>query len=110
LGGLYVWVGRRAPLCEICTGVYFLFAFDGSGRVRGFSPLVVHKWGNASWTAADSRYFESRVAGRTMSGLEFDEGVDAVTTATISSSIIFDEIKQAHRVVESLLREGGLAD
>ena len=101
--GLYVWAGRRAPLCEICTGVYFLFAFDGNGRVRGFTPLLVHKWGNEPWTPADARHLGSRLAGRHMAGLAFDEEVDAVSSATISSSIIFDEIRQAYAAVEALL-------
>jgi len=102
---LYARAGRRAPLCEICSGAYFLFAFDGTGRILGFEPILVHKWGNTPWTDSDARFLEGRLAGQNVSTLHFDEEVDAVTSATISSAIIFDEIRQA-RTLLGMLRRG----
>jgi len=95
-------VGSRAPVCAVCHAVHFLFAFDARGRVLGFAPIQVTKWGNAEWTAEESAWFEARLRGRRMADLAFDENVDAVTTATISSSLIFNEIRRTAELLALL--------
>jgi thiol-disulfide isomerase/thioredoxin len=99
---LYARVARREPLCEICHGVYFMFAFDGRGLIRGFEPIFVGRWNNEPWTTADAVQFESRLKSRMVEDLVFDEKVDAVARATVSSAIIFDEIRRSTELLDRL--------
>lgn len=91
---LYASVASRQPVCEICHAVHFLFAFDAQGRVRGFEPIHVTKLNNEEWDPGENRFFESRLVHRAMGNLSFDAMTDAVTAATMSSALIFDEIRR----------------
>ncbi len=99
---LFARVGSRAPVCAVCHAVHFLFAFDRDGRVLGFAPIQVTKWGNEAWSDEEAARFEARLRGRRMGELTFDENVDAVATATISSSLIFDEIRRSAELLGQL--------
>ncbi len=97
---VYAVIASRQPVCEICHAVHFLFAFDAQGRVRGFEPIHVTKLNNDEWDPEENRFFESRLAGRPMENLSFDAETDAVTTATMSSALIFDEIRRTVNLLE----------
>ncbi len=99
---LFARVASRRPVCEVCEAVHFLFAFDDRGRVLGFEPIHVTKFGNEEWTEADSKFFESRLKGRKMTQLPFDPEVDAVSKATMSSALIFDEIRRTVKLLKLL--------
>ncbi len=101
---LYVRLATREPVCEVCHAVHFLFAFDAQGRVLGFEPVHVTKYGNEEWDDEDNRFFESRLAGRAMRGLAFDPEMDAVSMATMSSALIFDEVRRSADLVRLLPR------
>lgn len=101
---LYAAVGSRQPVCEVCHAVHFLYAFDATGRVRGFEPIHVTKLNNEEWDPEENRFLEARLLGRPMELLAFDAEVDAVTTATMSSALIFDEIRRAVELLENLKR------
>lgn len=101
---LYARLATREPVCEVCHAVHFLFAFDSKGRVLGFEPVHVTKYGNEEWDEDDNRFFEGRIAGRAMAGLRFDPDMDAVTMATMSSALIFDEVRRSADLVRLLPR------
>jgi hypothetical protein len=99
---LYVRSASRRPVCELCDPAHFMFAFDGEGRARGFSPIHITKYGNEEWTEHDVRFLEGRIKGRRIKDLSFDSRVDAVSRATMSSAIIFDEIRRAAELLSQL--------
>ncbi len=101
--GLFARVGRREPVCDLCHTIRFLFAFDDDARVRGFEPLYVTKFGNELWSAGDAERLRSRLLGRKLDDLPFDPEVDAVTSATMSSALIFDEVRRAAVYLRHLL-------
>jgi hypothetical protein len=101
---LYARLATREPVCEVCHAVHFLFAFDSKGRLLGFEPVHVTKYGNEEWDEDDNRFFEGRLAGRAMAGLRFDPEMDAVTMATMSSALIFDEVRRSADLVRLLPR------
>ncbi len=92
---LFVRYAARDPLCDLCHPIRFLLAFDAEGTVLGFEPLFVTKFGNEPWSAADTRTFRAIVSGKTARDAPFRPSVDAVTSATMSSALIFDEIRRA---------------
>ncbi|HSH70940.1 MAG TPA: hypothetical protein VK997_13535 [Deferrisomatales bacterium] len=101
-GGLFARIASRDPVCDVCHAVHFLFAFDTTGGVRGFEPIHVTKYGNEVWSAEDAARLEGRLRGRAMSALVFDPEVDAVTSATMSSALIFDEVRRAAALLPRL--------
>ncbi len=101
--GLYARIASRAPVCDVCHAVHFLLAFDRDGRVRGFEPIHVTKFGNREWSDEDAARLEAALDGRPMAGLAFDPAVDAVTSATMSSALIFDEARRSARLLADLV-------
>ncbi len=93
-GGLFARIASRDPVCDVCHAVHFLFAFDAAGQVRGFEPIHVTKYGNELWSAEDVARLDGRLRNRLMAELAFDVEVDAVTSATMSSALIFDEVRR----------------
>ena len=100
--GLFVRIASRDPVCDVCHAVHFLFAFDAAGRVRGFEPIHVTKYGNETWSAADVARLRGRLQDRPMAELAFDPEVDAVTSATMSSALIFDEMRRSANLLTRL--------
>ncbi len=100
--GLYARLVSRNPVCDLCHTVHFLFAFDRSGQVRGFQPIYVTKWGNELWSAQDTEKMRGNLLDHKMAELRFDPEVDAVTSATMSSALIFDEIRRTAPLLKAL--------
>ncbi len=99
---VFVRVASRRPVCEVCEAVHFMFAFDSEGRLLGFQPIHVTKYGNEEWTEEDSRFFEKRLKGRRLQDLAFDPQVDAVSMATMSSALIFDEVRRTAELLDRI--------
>lgn len=93
--GLYAVVATRLPVCDLCHQSVFAIAMDAGGGVKAFLPIYLTKFGNEAWTDEDNAFLAGRLAGRGGEALAFNGEVDAVTSATISSSLIFDEARRA---------------
>jgi len=100
--GLYARIGSRAPVCDVCHAIHFFFAFDAQGKVRGFEPIHVTKYGNELWSPSDAVRMDRSLAGKPMADLRFDPEVDAVTSATMSSALIFDEVRRSAALLAEL--------
>lgn len=100
--GLYARVTRREPVCDLCHAIRFVFAFDRAGTVRGFDPIYLTKYGNEEWNDEEVARMRGRLAGRTLRSLTFEPEVDAVTRATMSSSLIFDELRRTAPLLDAL--------
>jgi hypothetical protein len=91
---LFARLATRTPLCDLCHPIRFLFAFDDDGNLKAFEPLYVTKLGNEPWSQEDRSKFTSRLAAKRMFEVDFDPDVDAVTSATMSSALIYDEVRR----------------
>jgi uncharacterized protein with FMN-binding domain len=59
------------------------------------------------WNATDTEKMRQRVIGRYLTAPRpFDPKVDAVSSATISSSIIFDSISRGEELLKELHEKG----
>lgn len=108
-GALYAVVSARTPICDLCHDSLFAFVFDEKGEIKAFLPIYLTKYGNEAWSDQDEKFMESRLVGRKSGDILFSSDVDAVTSATMSSTIIFDEAKRAGKIVTELAK-GGKAD
>jgi len=99
---VYAHAASRAPVCEVCHAVHFIYCFDDAGRILSFSPIYVTKYGNQVWDEKDAAFISGRLDGRFLRELEFDPNVDAVSKATMSSALIFDEIRRTLPALKKL--------
>jgi hypothetical protein len=106
---LFAKVASRLPVCDLCHATHFILVFDEGGKVVGFTPLQVTKYGNEPWNETEILKMKGRLLGRSiMKPLEFDPKVDAVTSATMTSALIFDSVREAKETYAALEKEGYL--
>lgn len=100
---LFAEATSRPSVCDICHDVHFIYVFNTDGKVIGFEPLQLTKYGNVNWNAGDLEKMRRRVIGRRLTVAHaFDPRVDAVTSATITSAIIFDSLEQGKALMQEL--------
>jgi hypothetical protein len=92
----YVVVVNSSSVCNICHPVQFIYIVTQDGKIYDFIPIYITKRFNKEWSQEEVDKMRSRLIGRTiLKELTFNRNIDAVTSATISSSMIFHFINQA---------------
>jgi len=100
---LYAALVGRSAICDVCHNVHFIYLFDDQGRIVAFEPLHLTKYGNVIWNEQEVDRFRHRVVGRRLDGdWSFDSKVDAVTSATMTSAIIFDSLGLGKGLLEEI--------
>lgn len=100
-------VTSRPSVCDICHDVHFIYLFDSSARVVGFKPLQLTKWGNVNWDENDVKTMRKNIVGKYLTMPQpFDPKLDAITSATITSAIIFDSLAQGNELIQELRAQG----
>jgi len=108
---LFAEVASRSAICDVCHNVHFFYLFDRRGRVLALEPLHLTKYGNVEWSEAELAGFVKRVVGKPLVGTwNFDPKLDAVSTATMTSAIIFDSLDQGRQLLEELREQGFLQE
>jgi len=110
------WAGKKRffaevvsspTICDVCHDVHFFYIFNEKGQIIDFVPLQLTKWGNETWTEEDIKIMRERLKGRFIfTPFYFNPELDAVTSATITSVIIFDELSEGNKLFELLKQEG----
>jgi thiol-disulfide isomerase/thioredoxin len=102
-------VVSRESICNICHAIQFMYVLDETGRLAGFEPIYLTKYGNGNetWDEKDVEKIRRRVLGRSvLQSINFDPEVDAVTSATITSAIIFHEFAQGKKIYRFVIPPG----
>jgi len=100
---LFAQIIARATACNVCHDVKFIAIFDTSGIIVDIVPLQLPKGGNKPWDADDIAKLKQRLLGRHLSQPQpFDPQIDAISSATISSAMIFDSIAEGKKLYEAL--------
>ena len=103
-----VMVSRPTP-CDVCHDVHFIYVFDATGKILRLVPLQLTKYGNEPWDQADIEKIRKRIEGQYIqSSFDFDPEIDAVTSATITSSIIFRSLEEEQITLRELKEKGFL--
>jgi hypothetical protein len=83
-------------MCDVCHDTHFVYVFDQNGVVTDFIPLEITKYGNVEWDEADIAKMKKNLIGRSLFvPFVFNPSVDAVTSATMSSSMIYEAMNRA---------------
>ena len=103
---IFAEVTSRSAICDVCHSVHFFYIFDQTGLILDFTPLHLTKYGNVEWNQSEVNSFSRRVVGKRLSdSWHFDPKADAVTSATMTSTIIFNDLSQGRDLLEELQRE-----
>jgi hypothetical protein len=104
---VYARVVSRSAICDICHDVHFFYLFNRQGEVVGFEPVHLTKYGNVEWTAAETTGFARHILGRSLANpWKYNPQVDAVTSATMTSAIIFNSLETDRNLLKQLESAG----
>jgi hypothetical protein len=99
----------RLPVCDVCHPAHFILTVNTSGKVVDFDAVTVTKYWNKPWTEEEVGQMRRKLLGLSIFEERiFDPSVDAVSTATMSSSLIFDSLNRIAPVMELLRKAGHL--
>lgn len=100
---LYAHVVNRSPVCDVCHGVKFIYIFNNTGEIIDIVPLDITKKGNVAWSIEDMEKLKNQLIGQNLKHPQsFNPDIDAITSATMSTSIIYDSISQGQILMEML--------
>lgn len=100
---LFAKVVTRSPVCDVCHEVKLIYIFNGAGEIIEIVPLSISKKGNVPWSIEDINRLRKQLIGRNLKYPQpFNPEIDAITSATISTSVIYDSISQGRKLVEML--------
>ena len=92
-------VVNREPVCDICHAIQFIYIFDEKGKIVDLQPIYLTKYGNKVWSEKDIEKMRSRIVGESiLQSRDFDSEVDAVTSATITSAIMFQALSEGRAI------------
>jgi len=104
---LWAMVAGRAKVCNVCHDIFFIVVFDDAGLVVNLAPIIITKYKNVEFDANDIAFLKSRVVGRLLSReIVFDPTVDAVSTATMSSALVFDTLRRLRETWAGMVKSG----
>ncbi len=97
----------RGALCIDCHDVLFVYVFDRTGTVRDFIPIYLTKEFNAPFTEQDTNRIRRSLVGRNiLAPFKFDKEVDAVTSATLTSFLVYDSVHHGKELLDIIKKEG----
>jgi thiol-disulfide isomerase/thioredoxin len=100
---LYSKILSRKPVCDVCHGIHFIVTFDIKGYIRDIHSIHLTKLGNVEWTEEDINKVKHQLVGTKISeNIQYNYEVDAVTTATITTSLMYNSIKRLTPLVKQV--------
>lgn len=99
-------VARKIP-CVDCQDVFFVYSFDDMGQFIEFIPISISKLDNEKWDEKDSNKIKNNFKGKPLlTERHFNPKVDAISSATISSKVIYNSMGETELVIRKLIDMG----
>ncbi len=99
-------VARKIP-CVDCHDVFFVYSFDDMGQFIEFIPISISKLDNEKWDEKDSNKMKNNFEGKSLlTERHFNPKVDAISSATISSEVIYNSMGETEIVIRKLIDMG----
>ena len=106
---LFAVAASRIVPCDVCHDAHFIYVFDNTGKILLFEPIQLTKYDNKLWDNADLLFIRSRILGKFISHpVSYNPKVDAVSSATITSAVIYNDLLGAQKLYKELKRKGFL--
>ena len=98
---------NRVSICDVCKEVQFIYIIDSLGNVVDLLPIHLSKLYNERFNDEDIKKIRGLIISRNVrENIPFNPGVDAVTSATITSSLLNDSINKGAQIYDLLLEKG----
>ncbi len=108
-GKVFSKVITRLPVCDVCHPVHFILTVSAMGKVVDLEVISATKYWNKPWTEGEVERMRKTVLGLSVFERRgFDPAVDAVSSATISSTLVFDSLWKMAPVARFLKKGGHL--
>ncbi|MBA4369234.1 MAG: hypothetical protein C0403_16530 [Desulfobacterium sp.] len=99
-------VARKIP-CVDCQDVFFIYSFDDMGKFLQFIPISISKLDNEKWDEKDRNKMQNNYKGKSLlTERHFNPKVDAISSATISSQVIYNSMGETELVIRKLMDMG----
>ena len=99
----YSKILSRKPICDVCHGIHFIVTFDIKGFIRDIHAIHLTKYGNEVWTEEEINIVNHKLVGKKISeNIQYNYEVDSVTTATITTSLMYNSIKRLTPLVKQV--------
>ncbi len=99
-------VARKIP-CVDCHDVFYIYSFDDTGKFIQFIPISISKLDNEDWNEKDINKMQNNFKGKSLlKERHFNPKVDAISSATISSKLIYNSMGETGLVVQKLIDMG----
>jgi hypothetical protein len=95
-------VARRIP-CTDCHDIFYIYSFDSTGRFIQFVPIDISKLDNEPWDEKDIEKMRGKFKGKSLlKEIPFNSKVDAISSATITSKLVFDDLGKTGLIIKKL--------
>ncbi len=102
-------VSRPLP-CDLCHDIHFIYLFNATGKILSFIPIQLAKFGNEPLNEGDIDRLKKRIEGHFLyQSFDYNLKVDAVSAATITSSVVYKNIQDGRLLYDALIKEGLIA-
>lgn len=99
----------RNTVCGNCHDAHFWYVFDARGKIINFHSIYLTKAYNKQWNESELTAFNKRIIGRSIQEkFIFNPKTDAVTAATITSSLIYDTLGDTKKLFATLKKSGAM--
>jgi hypothetical protein len=99
-------VARKIP-CIDCHDVFYIYSFDDTGKFMQFVPISISKLDNEDWNEKDINKMRNNFKGKSLlKERYFNPKVDAISSATISSKLIYNSMGETELVIRKLIDMG----
>ena len=90
-------------LCDLCHDSHFIYSIDPKGTIVSFIPVWLPKRGNVSWSAEEIDRYRTIFKGNNIHDtFQFNAAHDAVSGATITSSIVYEGFNRGKEIFKQL--------
>lgn len=90
-------------LCDLCHDSHFIYSIDARGTIVAFIPISLPKQGNVSWSDEELDKYRKTFKGKNIyDTFQFNAAHDAISGATITSSIVYEGLNRGKRIFKKL--------
>lgn len=104
---IYAVLVNRLSTCDVCKEVQFIYTMDRLGNVLDIIPIHLSKLYNETFDGNDVAKVKQHIVSRNVrENIPFNSDVDAITSATITSGLIYDSINKGGKIYDMLIEKG----
>jgi len=98
---------NRVSVCDVCKDVQFIYLIDNVGKVLDLLPIQLSKAYNRPFAQDDMAKVKASLISRNVNkDIGYDSKIDAVTSATITTGLVYDSINKGSTIYDLLKQKG----